>query len=178
MTLSHFSFNSTIIFTLSTIQNYRSKNERLKVIHKISSLSMSFIAAGIILVSSGCSENASGPSDSGNTVPPGTSLSKFSEIQSRVFTPTCAVAGCHGGSNVQANLSLSEGNAYNNLVNKQSFRNPNFVRVKPGDSGNSFLIKMLRNTGEGTTVMPPTGKLSDAVIDSIALWINNGALNN
>ena len=124
----------------------------------------------------GCSKNVTGPESTNNTI--ATPLSKFSDIQAAVFTPSCALSGCHAGSTVQANLNLTDGNAYNNLINQQSVLNPSFVRVKPGDSQNSFLIKMLRNSGSGSSLMPPTGALNPAIIDSIEAWINNGALNN
>ena len=45
--------------------------------------------------------------------------------------------------------------------------------VKAGDSANSNLIKRLR--GQDSEVMPPTGKLDDAVINNIAKWIDEGA---
>ncbi len=132
----------------------------------------------LILFTAGCSENIiteCEPVFGGQT---GKTLSSFSEIQNEVFSPSCALSGCHAGSNIQANLNLTDGNSYNSLVNRQSLLNPAFLRVKPGDSGSSFLIKMLRNDGNGTSLMPPSGKLSDAVIDSIVTWINNGAFNN
>jgi hypothetical protein len=141
-----------------------------KIFRLLISISLSFLIFVI-----GCSNDVTSPSDSATkTAVP----SKFSEIQRQVFTPSCASSGCHGGSSVQANLNLSEGNSYNNLINEQSLLNPNFFRVKPGDSENSFLIKMLKNTGSGSSQMPPSGKLSDGIIDSIVVWINNGALNN
>ncbi len=45
--------------------------------------------------------------------------------------------------------------------------------VSAGDSANSTIIKRLR--GIGGDVMPPAGKLDDAVIDNIAKWIDEGA---
>lgn len=105
-------------------------------------------------------------------------LTSFSKIQERVFNQSCALAGCHAGSAIQANLNLESGQAYKNLVNVNSLLNPEFLRVQRGNSGESFLIKMLRNTGESTSQMPPSGKLPDSIIDSIAVWIDNGALNN
>jgi hypothetical protein len=116
-----------------------------------------------------CEDSIQGPDDEKTDNMKAT----FSSIQANVFSPTCALSGCHGGSQ---NPNLSAGNAYNNLVNKASALDPSMVLVKPGDSSNSFLMKLLR--GDGTSVMPPSGKLSSAKIDSIALWINNGALNN
>lgn len=127
---------------------------------------------------SACSENITTECEPVSGSQNGKTLSNFSEIQKQIFTPSCALSGCHAGSNIQANLNLSEGNSYNNLVAIQSLLNPAFLRVKPGDSENSFLVKMLRNSGNGSSLMPPSGKLSDAVIDSIVTWINNGAFNN
>jgi hypothetical protein len=73
-------------------------------------------------------------------------------------------------------LILTAGNAYANLVNVPSIQMQSILRVKPGDSNNSWLIKKLR--AEGTTVMPPNGQLSVAIIDSIAKWIDKGAAND
>ena len=50
------------------------------------------------------------------------------------------------------------------------------MRVKPFESENSYLIRKLR--GQGTSVMPPSGQLKAAVIDSVVAWIDKGALNN
>ncbi|MBK7105698.1 MAG: hypothetical protein IPH62_10480 [Ignavibacteriae bacterium] len=105
-------------------------------------------------------------------------LTKFSDIQKNVFDASCAFSGCHAGASSQAGLQLTSGDSYSNLINKTSVLNPNFKLVEPGNSENSFLIKMLKHTGEGTSQMPPSGKLSNSVIDSIAAWIDRGALNN
>ncbi len=45
--------------------------------------------------------------------------------------------------------------------------------VKPGDSTNSLLVQKLQGT---QSLMPPSGKLSDAEIQVIIDWINAGAL--
>lgn len=105
-------------------------------------------------------------------------LTKFSDIQKNVFDTNCALSGCHAGTFLSAGLNLTNGKSYEALVNKTSALNSNFKLVEPGNSENSFIIKMLKNTGEGTTIMPPTGKLSNSVIDSISAWINRGAQNN
>jgi len=105
-------------------------------------------------------------------------LTKISDIQKDVFDVSCATSGCHAGASLQAGLQLTSGDSYAELVNKTSVLNPNFKLVEPGNSENSFLIKMLKHTGEGTSQMPPSGKLSNSVIDSISAWIDRGALNN
>lgn len=106
------------------------------------------------------------------------SLTTFSDIQKNIFDASCALSGCHAGTNPQAGLLLTYGNSYAKLVNVTSLLNPNFKLVEPGNSENSFLIKMLKHTGESTSQMPPAGKLSQSKIDSIAAWIDRGAINN
>ncbi|MFZ1290332.1 MAG: hypothetical protein WAR79_09580 [Melioribacteraceae bacterium] len=105
-------------------------------------------------------------------------LTKFSDIQKDVFDISCATSGCHAGASSQAGLQLTSGDSYAELVNNTSVLNPNFKLVEPGNSENSFLIKMLKHIGEGTLQMPPSGKLSNSAIDSISAWIDRGALNN
>lgn len=124
----------------------------------------------------GCSEDSTtGPNGGGPSI--SVPAAKFSDIQKKVFTTNCALTGCHGSSNNQANLLLVEGQAYNNLVNVQSFLFPSFKRVEPGNSSNSLIIKILK--GEVSPRMPLDKEpLPSAVIDSIAKWIDNGALNN
>lgn len=129
----------------------------------------------ILLMISGCEENIVSECEESNPLPGEAKLNTFSGIQAKLFNTTCASSGCHGENGTQANLMLVEGVAYSNLVDQQSFLYPQFLRVEPGDSDNSLLIKMLR--GE-TGIMPPTGRLDDAIIDSVAMWIDEGALNN
>lgn len=101
---------------------------------------------------------------------------KLSDIQIKVFNVSCATSGCHDGSNIAANLNLTSGNSYNQLVNVNSNENPSLKRVVPGSSGQSLLIRKLE--GNGTSLMPPSGKLKQEIIDSIKAWIDRGALNN
>ncbi len=101
-------------------------------------------------------------------------FTEFTDIQKTIFDVSCATAGCHGTDFTQANLVLTEGQSYTNLYNTQSFLYPTMKRIIPGDSENSLIIKMLR--GDGFTQMPPTGKIDDALIDSLAAWIDRGAL--
>lgn len=101
---------------------------------------------------------------------------KFSDIQAKVFNVNCATSGCHGGSSTAGGLNLSSGASYSQLVNVNSLENPSMKRVLPGSSAQSLLIKKLE--GNGTSVMPPSGKLSKEIIDTIKVWIDRGAFNN
>jgi hypothetical protein len=109
---------------------------------------------------------------------PDNSSATFSTIQKEIFDVSCALPGCHSGADAAAGMDLSSGLAFNNLVNVPSTSNTNFVRVQPGNSANSFIIKRLRNTGESSGIMPPSGKLSENAIQLIETWINNGAKND
>ncbi len=113
---------------------------------------------------------------SGDDPPPSGMTAKLSDIQQNVFSVSCATAGCHVGQFPQGGLNLSAGASFANLVNVDSNENPSLKRVEPGNSSQSFLIRKLE--GSGTSVMPPAGKLSGVLIDSIKSWIDKGALNN
>ncbi len=110
-------------------------------------------------------------------VNPGENLSSLSSIQKNIFTPSCAISGCHSGANPQAGLNLSEGNSHSSLVNVTSKLNPPQKLVESGNSANSFLITVL--TWQGNIKMPLGGqKLPDSMIDSIKVWIDKGAPND
>lgn len=131
----------------------------------------------VLIVFAGCADKITSPDDLNSDGPSGlVKLGKFSEIQKNIFTPNCALSGCHGSTSTMANLNLTEGNAYNSLVDKQSHLYPQFKRVSPNSSASSVLIKVL--SGSVSTVMPPTGKLNQGIVDSIAAWIDRGAPND
>jgi hypothetical protein len=136
-------------------------------------LLLTFLILFVIII--GCTKtNISEP----ETKPdPSLPFSKFGSIQEKVFTPRCDKSGCHGNTNNQADLFLEEGQAFQSLVGVPSLLFPQMTRVIPDSSSKSLLIKILK--GEVSPRMPLNGGfLSDAVIDTIARWIDNGALNN
>ena len=127
----------------------------------------------LFIISIGCTEINISESEPDPSIP----FSKFSSLQEKVFTPSCDKPGCHGNTNNQADLFLGEGQAFQNLVGVPSLLFPGMTRVIPDSSSKSLLIKILK--GEVSPRMPLDGNfLSDAVIDTIAKWIDNGALNN
>lgn len=128
-----------------------------------------------VIFLAGCADQIVSDCDDTQPVAGALKLNTFEGIQTKLFNTTCALSGCHGDNGTQANLLLVEGEAYANLVNVQSYLFPQMVRVEPGDAENSLIIKVLR--GE-LLQMPPDSKLDAAIIDSVAMWINNGALNN
>lgn len=107
----------------------------------------------------------------------GSRLATLGEIQKNVFDVSCATSGCHAGANPSANLNLESGKSFSSLVNVASNLYSGEKRVVPFDRQNSILIKTLRGTI--STQMPlGSSPLNDSTIDSIAVWIDEGAQNN
>jgi hypothetical protein len=130
----------------------------------------------VIYLAAGCTEEAITqllPEEESGTIP----KPLFSDIQVKVFTPICDRPGCHGNTNNQADLFLKDGQAFQSLVGVPSLLFPGMTRVIPDSSSNSLLIKILK--GEVSPRMPLEGPfLENAIIDSIAKWIDEGAINN
>ena len=105
-------------------------------------------------------------------------MSTLSSIQSRVFTPQCVT--CHGDADAQAGLNLEEGTSFTALVNMPSTQVA-LDLVEPNDAENSYLIHKLEGRAgiEGDRMPPDSAEfLSDADIDVIRQWIDEGAQNN
>ena len=115
----------------------------------------------------------------GGTMPPTTFGPNFSEIQSNVFTPTCAVSGCHQGAGAPQGLRLDATNSYGLLVNVASTEVPSILRVAPSDPDNSYIIQKLEGTASVGARMPLNqGALSSTVIATIRQWITDGAIDD
>lgn len=98
---------------------------------------------------------------------------EFKSIQKNVFDAYCI--SCHAGQYASGGLDLSSGNSYNNLVNKLNAAGDQTF-VSPGASEKSYIISRL--TADNSQIMPPTGAIESHLIDTLKVWINNGALNN
>jgi hypothetical protein len=121
-----------------------------------------------------------GGGEDADTTPPnptGPMPFAFAEIQSQIFTPTCA--GCHNSGNPIAGLDLSDP-AFARIVNVASTEVPLLMRVAPGSAADSYIIRKLEGTpGIIGGRMPPSGQFLDkATIDRIRTWIDAGAANN
>jgi len=104
------------------------------------------------------------------------------EIQSNIFTPSCATAGCHtgpAGSMLPAGLDLSSADAsFASLVNIASAQAMGETLVVPGDPDMSYLIDKIEGMAAVGSVMPPPPRatLDAASIAVIRQWISDGAL--
>lgn len=125
-----------------------------------------FVAVALALLVSACDDN---PAD------PGSSL--FEEVQSSVFNQSC-LSGCHSGEDPAAGLNLSEGAAYDEIVNVASVEVPELMRVEPGNSEDSYLyIKIVGGDriAPGTLPMPIGRDLTAEQIGLVEEWIDSGA---
>jgi hypothetical protein len=101
-------------------------------------------------------------------------------IQSNVFTPACALSGCHRGSAVTAGyLSLDPGQARAQLLNTASTSATSWMRVIPSDAARSYLLVAI-GAQMGPTpidgVMPlGTPALCVEKRDAVRRWIEAGA---
>ncbi len=111
--------------------------------------------------------------------PPTTFNPVFSEIQANVFTPNCAVSGCHQGAGAPQGLRLEEANSYGMLVDQASSQVPSLDRVEPGDPNNSYLVQKLEGTAAVGAQMPLNASaLPQSTIDIVRQWITDGATDD
>ena len=104
----------------------------------------------------------------------------LASIQENVFTPSCALSGCHSG---PSGLSLPSGmdltNAaasYANLVGVESRQEAGTMRVAAFDADSSYLVHKIEGTHSTGSQMPLGGApLERPIIDAIRAWINSGA---
>lgn len=105
---------------------------------------------------------------------PLTAEANFSSIQNNVFSRSCAISGCHNGSEAP---NLSAGAAYNNIVNVRSSRGIDYI--EPGSPNNSYLyLKIIGSNISGSRMPEGQAPLPAAIADSIKAWIQKGASND
>lgn len=100
---------------------------------------MLFAAA---LLALGCDEDDRMPTE---MEPPPSADATFTRVQSQVFTPQCAIPGCHGGraADAQENMPLGPGLSYDAIVWAPSRQMPSLLRVAPFDPENSYLVRKI-----------------------------------
>lgn len=104
----------------------------------------------------------------------------LSSIQENIFSPSCAVSGCHAGSDPQQGMNLSAGQTRENVVNVQSNERPALFRVEPGAPDSSYLVHKIEGRPSIVGRRMPLGQapLSQEEINAIRTWIENGAPDN
>ncbi len=136
-------------------------------------------AAGVLLDGDGDGNDGGDFVSTFAVATPVAPVTTFSFIQDNVFTPTCAVSGCHAGASPAAGMDLSAGQAFANIVGVNSGQVPTLLRVNPGDADNSYLVQKIEGTATVGERMPRGGPpLSSELIQNIREWIDAGAENN
>lgn len=99
----------------------------------------------------------------------------FSSVQTSFFTPTCATAACHGGTQ---SPTLIAGQAYGNIVNVNSTFSAGKKIVLPGEPDSSAMYLRISGTSQGTQMPKGLSPLSLSDQNKIRDWIRAGAPNN
>jgi hypothetical protein len=125
-----------------------------------------------VVILGACSDDGTSPVDPGpDTVPDSV---EFARHVQPIFNSRCAISACHVQPNPRADLVLSEGVSYNNIVDVPTTVFTPGVRVIPGQPSQSVLY-LLVESGD----MPATGpRLSDVQVEIIRKWIADGAPDN
>jgi len=102
----------------------------------------------------------------------------LADVQAQIFSPKCALSGCHIGTNPPRGLDLSSGNAGANTVGVASDEQPALLRIEPYDVANSYLyMKVTADPGISGDPMPLNRPpLNDSDLALLAAWIDQGAL--
>ena len=100
-----------------------------------------------------------------------------------IFTSTCALSGCHAGTNPTLDMNLSEGQTFANVVNVPAMELATMNRVTPGQPNSSYLVHKVQGTHldeGGSGFQMPIGRspLTQTEIDLIRAWISAGAKQN
>jgi hypothetical protein len=131
-----------------------------------------------ILTAAGCGDEKRLPVEPGGPGPGPSPLATYTRVQDEVFTPRCALSGCHLGpaSLAQEGMVLSSGVAYDNVVMVRANQNPSIFRVTPGDPSNSYLWRKI-TAGQPIVGdrMPQTGSITEEQRQLVTDWILRGA---
>lgn len=140
--------------------------------------SLLVVTALCLLTACGELKTPTSPDAGGEPVDP---TATFTRVQNEIFTPTCAVIGCHDplGQSSSGQMLLTQGQAYAQIVNHASTEMPNLNRIQPNDFANSYLYRKITGAGITGERMPAGGPpLSEAQIALVRNWIRRGAPND
>ncbi|HEY0784042.1 MAG TPA: hypothetical protein VGE98_16410, partial [Thermoanaerobaculia bacterium] len=137
-----------------------------------------FLSAALVLAACGGKVKSPTEPPAGGT---GGQAFTFSQVQSQIFTPNCAKAGCHTSVSQTGGMVLEAGKAYAQIVGHPANENPSLNRITPGDPERSYLVKKIRGDADiAGQRMPQDGPpyLTQAQIDGVISWVKAGAPNN
>ena len=133
------------------------------------------VGLGLSAVSCG----GDGVLDTGSPQPPN-GAPTLASLQVSIFTPRCAVEGCHAPPAPQQGMDLSAGSLHAYTVGVDSTEVSGFKRIAAGNAADSYLyMKISADPRMAADRMPDDGTtLSTAEIQAIGTWIDAGAKND
>jgi uncharacterized protein (TIGR03118 family) len=104
----------------------------------------------------------------------------LAQLQSKYFGPICSSCHTGNGASLPGVMNLTTAaNSFAALVNVASIQRPQLMRVKPGDSANSYIIHKLTGVDITGSQMPLGGPAFTAEqVAEVSGWIDAGAANN
>lgn len=140
---------------------------------------ISGVAAGAAVVTAAAGEIVG----SGNVTVVGAADLTLSNGAQPIFSGSCALSGCHTGSNPPQGLNLSAGSTFGNVVGFSSGELPSMNRVTPNEPNQSYLVHKIQGThtavgGSGGRMPLGGAALSNQEIAIVRAWILRGAMNN
>lgn len=126
------------------------------------------------LVSCGGDSSSTGP-DPDPDPDPDRPVSYSQDIQP-IFNGNCALSGCHDSGTQESGVNLS---SYDDAINSVGVQYGTEI-IQPGEPENSPIVDKISNENpqEGERMPLNRSPLSEANIDSIVAWIENGAPDN
>lgn len=144
-------------------------------------MNISLYSLTIALTLVGCGEDKmndtalSTPSASSTTSGTSSSTTAQDDSIQGIWNTKCTP--CHIGGSQGGGLALDDG--HSSLVGVPSSQVPSMALVEPGSRDDSYLWHKLQGTymalGGIGDAMPITGELSDAQMEQVGVWIDEGA---
>ena len=133
-------------------------------------------AVALLLAAGACRDTAT--ETVGPAAPPDPSAT-FTRVQREVFTPSCALAGCHAAPAPKVALVLEAGKSYASLVGVVSAET-SLLRVMAGLPNDSYLVVKLRADAAivGDRMPPGAPPVSAGQLQLVVDWIRRGAPND
>lgn len=130
------------------------------------------VLAACCLLAAGCG-GSSGP---GPVMTPPEDVT-LADVQNQVFTPSCALPGCHTGPVPALGLDLSAGATAGTAIGVNAIERPDLMRVEPFDSANSYLFMKVTDADGilGDPMPADADPLGTADLMLIQDWIDQGA---
>ena len=140
---------------------------------------LAFLFVGCLQLSACAPGTGEGLDSNGNPITPGSQpiplSADFVSIQANIFTPNCALSGCHSGNTAPLGLRLDTASSYAAIYGQDSSQVPVLKIIAPLDADNSYLVRKIEGNA-GTRMPLDLPALTTDKIQAIRDWVNNGAL--